>query len=69
MKRDQADGGTDVNGTETRGLANPKGDVGLPCSRFIESNVLNTLKCLELALSSYGAYNCFGIDYNTYKYP
>ena len=69
MKRDLADWRTNVNGPKARGLANPEYDINLPCSRLIESNVLDALKCLELALSSCGAYGCSGIDYNTYKYP
>jgi hypothetical protein len=69
VKRDQADGGTNVNGAETRGMANPKGNVSFPYSRFIELDVLYTLECVKLALSSSRAYSRSGIDYNTYKYP
>ena len=69
MKRDLADWRTNVNGPKARGLANPEYNISLPYSRLIEFNVLDTLKGLELALSSYRARSCSGIDYNTYKYP
>jgi len=69
VKRDLADWRTDVNGPKARGLANPECDIGLPCSRLIEFDVLDTLKGLELALSSCGARGCSGIDHNTYKHP
>ena len=69
VKRDQADGGTNVNSTETRGLANPKGNISLPYSRFIQPNVLYTLEYIKLALSSSRAYSRSGVDYNTYKHP